>query len=79
MINHILIRSKNIRQQKFISIPIHIQRFIYGHFQTCLIISSEIHENLILNASGSIGGQLDVLIRLKGIDGFDESDGSDGN
>ena len=37
------------------------------------------HEDLIFDAAGGVGGQLDLLVRLEGIHGLDEADGTDGD
>ena len=60
-VDHILVRSQNIRQQKLISVPVHIQRFINGHLQSRLAVPSQIHQDLIFNAAGGIGCQLDTF------------------
>ena len=42
-------------------------------------IFPQVHEDLILDAAGGVGGQLDVLVGPKGVDGLDEADGADGD
>ena len=37
------------------------------------------HQNLVLDTPGRVGGQLDILVGLEGIDGLDETDGANGN
>ena len=37
------------------------------------------HQNLVFNAPGSIGGQLNILFQAVSTDGFDETDGADGD
>ena len=62
-----------LEEQKLISIPIHIQRFINGHLQPCLVVSPKIHQYFIFNTSGRICSQFDVFAGTKGINGFDQS------
>ena len=77
-VDNVFIRSQDIRQQQFISVPVHIERFIDGYFHAHLAVP-KIHQNLIFNTAGRIGCQFDVLTSIKGIDGFDQPDGTDGN
>ena len=73
MVNHILIRSQDIREKQLISIPIHIQRLVNGDLQPCLAVAPQIHEDLILDASGGVGRQLNIFVRLKGIDRLNQA------
>lgn len=43
------------------------------------VILPQIHQDLVLDAAGSVGGQLDVLVGTEGIDGLDEPDGTNGD
>ena len=40
---------------------------------------SDMHQDFVFNAPGSVGGQLDVLLPAVGTYRFDEANGSDGN
>ena len=79
LVDHVLARSQYIRQQQLISVPVHIQRFVDGHFQFDLAVPPQIHEDLIFDAPGSIGGKLYVFIGFECIDRLDQSDRPDGN
>ena len=37
------------------------------------------HEDLIFNTPGGVGGEFDVLFQAVGADGLDEADGADGD
>src|SRR5690606_10222671 len=78
-IDDIVIRSKNIGKEQFIAIPVDIQGFVKGDFGTHLVVSPKIHQNFIFDATGSVSSQLDPLGGIKGVDGFDQADGPNGN
>ena len=78
-INGIFFSSKNIGEKKLISIPVNIERFIDGDLQFGLVIPAQIHEDLIFNTTGGIGGKFDIFLWIEGIDCFDQSNRADGD
>ena len=79
LVDHILLRSEDIRQKKLISIPVYIERLIDRDLHPCLVISPQIHQNLVLNAPGRVRGKLDLFFRIERVDCLDEADGSNRN
>ena len=78
-INSIFFSSKNIGEKKLISIPVNIERFIDGDLQFGLVIPAQIHEDLVFNTTGGIGGKFDIFLWIEGIDCFDQSNCADGD
>ena len=74
LIDHILLRSEDIRQKKLISIPVYIERLIDRDLHPCLVISPQIHQNLVLDAPGRVRGELDLFLRIERVDRLDEAD-----
>ena len=56
-----------------------IDKIRQGHILRRLFLGAEVHENLILHASGGIGSQSGTLGRVEGGDAFDQADGADGD
>ena len=73
-VNFVRLRPQNIGKQQFISIPVNIQRFIQGNFTFRFARSSQIHEDLILDAPGRISRQFDVFFDLKRVHCLDQPD-----
>ena len=44
-----------------------------------LPLGAEVHQDLVFDTAGGIGGQAHVLVRLEGTDPLDQSDGADGD
>ena len=74
LIDHILLRSEDIGQEQFISIPVHIERLINRNFHARLVVSPQIHQNLVLDAPGRVRGELDLFLRIERVDRLDEAD-----
>ena len=74
-----LVVRQHIHQQKLVAVGINVQRFVNAGILPTVAAFAQIHQNFILNAAAGVGGQLDVLARLEGVDRFDEADGADGN
>ena len=79
LIDHILLRSEDIGQEQFISIPVHIERLINRNFHARLVVSPQIHQNLVLDAPGRVRGKLDLFFRIERVNCLDEADGSNRN
>ena len=56
-----------------------VSRSIDGHFQSGLIISPQIHQDLVFDTPGGVGGKLDIFLRIKGINSLDKPDRPDGD
>ena len=74
LVDHILLRSEDIGQEQFISIPVHIERLINRNFHARLVVSPQIHQNLVLDAPGRVRGELDLFLRIECVDRLDEAD-----
>ena len=62
-----------------VAVPVYIQRLVNRDFHFRLVIPAQIHQYLIFNAPGSIGCQLDIFLRIEGVDRLDQSDGANGD
>ena len=71
--------AEDIREHELIAVPVGVQRFVDGDLSPLVLDLAEVHQDLVLDAAGGIGGQLDVFLRAEGIHRLDETDAPDGD
>ncbi len=73
------IGAQHVAEKELVAVPVGVEGFVQADLSPLGGVFPEIHEDLVLNAPGGVGGQLDVLVRPVGVDGLDEADGADGD
>lgn len=68
------ISPKDIGEQQFVSVPVHIQRLIEADLELQSSGFAKMHQYLIFDAAGRVCGKLDLFIGIERFDGFHESD-----
>ena len=74
---NIIIRSHDIHQRQRISVLICIDGIVERHILSAFLVVSKIHQDLVFDTARGITGKLDVFIRIKGVDRFDQPDSAD--
>ena len=77
--DHVAVGAQHVGQQQLLAVPVGVQGLVKADLRALGGIFPQVHEDLILDAAGGVGGQLDVLVGPKGVDGLDEADGADGD
>ena len=76
---HVPVGAKDVRQQELIAVPVHRQGLVDGDVMAQVVCLPQRHQDFILDAARGIGGQLNALGGLEGVDGLDEPDGANGD
>ena len=79
ILEHVVIHSNDIHQGQGIAVPAVFHGIGQGDLPLEFLLRPEVHEDLIFNTPGGIGGQAHVLICFKGRYPFDEANGADGD
>ena len=79
VLQHVIVHAQHVHQGQGVPLPVRVQGVRQGDLPLELPLGAEIHQDLILDAPGGIGGQADVLVRREGGDALDEPDGADGD
>ena len=77
--DHVTVGAQHVGQQQLLAVPVGVQGLVKADLRALGGIFPQVHEDLIFDAAGGVGGQLDVLVGPKGVDGLDEADGADGD
>lgn len=77
VLQHGVVDADHVHQGQGVSVVVRVQRVGQGHLPLQLPGRPEVHEDLIFNASGRIGRQTHIFVRLEGGDPFDQPDGAD--
>lgn len=75
----VILTADDILQGKRIAVAVGLECVGQGQLARALALLAEVHEQLVLNALGSICRQPYVLIRPEGADGLDQTDRADRN
>ena len=73
-----VLAADNILQGKRIAVTIRLERVRERKLACTLALLPKIHQQLVLDAFGGVCRQPDILIRLKGVHGFNQPDRADG-
>ena len=71
------VRAENVREQQLVAVPVSVERLIDAHLRFLRAALAQVHEDLVFDAARGVGRELDVLVRLEGMDGLDEADRAD--
>ncbi len=74
-IRHLRPRISSVRYLP--PVPVGVERLIDAHFRFLRAALAQVHEDLVFDAARGVGRELDVLVRLEGVDGLDEADRAD--
>ena len=66
-------------REELVAVPIGVERLVKGDLRLGLVVAPQVHEDLVFDAAGRVGGQLDLLRRVEGVDRLDQADGADGD
>ena len=61
------IGAQHVAEKELVAVPVGVEGFVQADLSPLGGVFPEIHEDLVLNAPGGVGGQLDVLVRPVGI------------
>ena len=75
----VVLAADDILQGQRVAVAIGFERVGQRKLSRVFPLLPEMHEQLVLNAFGSIGGQTDAFIRPEGTDCLNQPDGADGN
>ena len=78
-LHHGVLYSHHVQKEQAVAILVSFQRIGEGYFPLKLSLGTEMHKDLIFDASRRIGGQPGPLLRVVTGDPFDQSDGANGN
>ena len=73
----VVLTADYVLQRERVAVPVGVQRVRERQLARGFPLLAEVHEQLVLDTFGGIGGQLDVFIRLEGVDCLDQPDGAD--
>ena len=79
LLQHVVVHLHHVDEGQGVAVPLRVQAVGQGQFSLGLPLGSEVHQDLVLNASGRIGGQAHLFLRIEGGHPLDQPDGSDGN
>ena len=77
ILQHGIIHTYHIHQLESIAFLVGVNGIREGYLSLQLLLNGEIHQDLIFNAPGGIGGQTRTFFRVKTGDTLDESKGPD--
>lgn len=79
LLQHIVVHADGVHQRQGVAVPIPVNGIRQGDLPLQLPLGAEVHQDLVFDTAGGIGGQAHVLVRLEGADPLDQSDGADGD
>ena len=77
--NDIAVCAEHIGQQQLVAIPVGIDRLVERNLRLLVGDFADVHQNLVFDAARRIRRKLDVPVGPEGIDGLDQTNGSDGD
>ena len=77
--DHVAVRTQHIAEQQLLAVPVGVQRLVEADLHAAAAVLPQVHEYLVFDAAGGVGGQLDILVGTKRVDGLDQPDGADGD
>ena len=72
-----VLAADHILQGEGIAVAVGFERVGQRQFARRLALVPEVHEQLVLDALGGVGGKADALVRAERADCFDQPDGAD--
>ena len=79
VVQHGVIHPYHVQQFQGVSLFVRVDGVGEGDLSLCFFLAAEVHEDLVFDALGGIGGQPGALFRLEAGDALDEADGADGD
>ena len=79
VVQHGVIHSNHIHQLQGVALFVRLDGVREGYLPLELFLAAEVHEDLIFDAPGGVGGQTRPLLRVEAGDALDEPDGADGD
>ena len=79
VVQHGVIHPHHVHQLQGVALFVGVDGVGEGHLALELLLAAEIHQDLIFNAPGGVGGQPGALRRVKAGDPLDEADGPNGD
>ena len=70
---------QNIHQMNLISFPVRADGFIQGHFPDIFLPAAKHHQQFIIYTASCVGGKLAAFAKVKGIRGFQKTNGAYGD
>ena len=77
--HQVAVGPQNVGEEELVAVPVGAQGLVKGDLALLPRGFPQVHEDLVLNAPGGVGGQLDLLGRLVGAHRLDQADGADGD
>ena len=79
VLQHGVLHPHHVQQEEALPVLVRLQRVRQGHLPLQLPLGAEVHQDLIFDAPGGVGGQPRPLGGVVAGDPLDEADGADGD
>ena len=78
-VDDVRLGAQHVAEEQLVAVPIRVQRLVERDLPLLVGGLAQVHQNLVLDAPGGVGSQLDVFVHLEGVHRLDETDGADGD
>ena len=79
VLQHGVVHAHHVHQLQGVALLVRLDGVGEGDLPLELFLAAEVHEDLVFDAPGGIGGQPGPLLRIKTGDALDQADGADGD
>ena len=79
ILQHGVIHPYHVHQLQGVALLVRVDGVRQGDLTLELFLAAEVHQDLVFNTPGGVGGQPGALLRVKAGDPLDEADGADGD
>ena len=79
LVQHGVLLAHHVAEAEGVAVRAGVQGFVEGDLTLELPLGAKVHEDLIFDAAGGVGGELDLFVGAEGVDGLDETDRADGD
>ena len=79
VVQHGVVHAHHVHQLEGVALLVRLDGVGQGHLALELLLAAEVHQHLIFDAAGGVGGQPGALAGVEAGDALDEADGADGD
>ncbi len=79
LVQHGVLLAHHVAETQGVAVRAGVQGLVEGDLPLELSLGAEIHEDLIFDTAGGVGGELDLFVGAEGVHGLDETDRADGD
>ena len=79
VVQHGVVHAHHVHQLEGVALFVRLDGVGQGHLALELLLAAEVHQHLIFDAAGGVGGQPGALTGVEAGDALDEADGADGD